>query len=1238
MKIFTFRSIKTRLIFWFLVLTLVPLFLVLLVTYYQRIDVINYQRIDKLSAIRDLKVQQLEFWLNERKSDMEVFATDSEITKIGLIINSKKSNSNNDNKLLDIHNTLEKYVQNYSAYSQIFIINPHTGIIIASSDENMIGRNKSTDDYFTIPMRTKKISIKDIYYSKSILDYTMAYSTPIVDPDNNQKITGILVARIDLANSLYRVLLDRVGLGNTGETLIVNDKTVALNALRWYDNAPLNLKINAQPARNAANGETGVLITDDYRGVEVLAAYTYIDDTRWGFVCKQDTSELYSTIVDMTQGFIFIFLFVSILITIIAFSISNNISKKIIAINNVAKKMTRGDFSVRNEISSQDELGSLANGFNNMADLTESRISIQQGISSLSETMIGRTSIEDFSMSLIKKLKELSGANIFAFFILNESEKTFDHLNSIGADLELFKNFNSVNPEGDFGNAISTKSIYFLNNIPHETHYKYKTVIGYLIPKEILIIPILVENTVVAIISIATINKFSIDFHDIINNSWDIINTSYSNLISSERTRVFADHLGRINEQIESKSQELEEQTAEMKKQAVELHNTSRELQIQNIELEKQKIQVIEANKLKSEFLSNMSHELRTPLNSIMALSSVLISDSVNKLNDDEINYLTIIERNGKNLLKLINDILDLSKIEAGKMEIVTESISISMLLNLVIENLHAIAKNKGLKINIEIPDNLPYVETDESRLHQVLINIIGNAIKFTEKGSVSIIVQLVNDIVTLNVVDTGIGIPKDVLPHIFDEFRQADGTSSRQFEGTGLGLAIAKKLIQILGGDISVNSELGRGTNFTISIPITIQQYPLLDDVEKTSLIIDEIENNNKTVLIIDDDPVIVENISIQLSEFGYKTIGTNSSKEALFLAKKHKPIAITLDIIMPDMDGWEVLQKLKEDSDTSNIPVIIISVSNEKDTGLALGAFSFVNKPINKDDLIGEINRINEHPSTVMIVDDNEAELNEMAKIIENNNITTIKAKSGNECFRLMNKIKPTILVLDLLMPDIDGFTVLYELRKKNATKDLPVIIVTAKDLSIQDKAKLEKNVNSVILKSENTPKDLFGEIKRILSNIDINKDSISNNSNTAYLTTEEHTSSNDGIPQIVIVEDNPDNMTTIRAILKNKYNLHEAFDGEQAIKIIEDKIPNLILLDLSLPKISGAQVIKILKANTLTNHIPIIIVTAQAMIGDKESILKLGCDDYVSKPIDKTDLLRKIQNQLTKHRITD
>ncbi|MCK4890433.1 MAG: HAMP domain-containing protein, partial [Candidatus Aminicenantes bacterium] len=361
------------------------------------------------------------------------------------------------------------------------------------------------------------------------------------------------------------------------------------------------LQISAAPAVNAARGKTGITKTKDYRGEEVLAAYTYIPETGWGFVCKQDLYELNAPIREMVLNFVILFLISAMLIYFVAFFIGNNISKPIIGMDVLSKNIRAGDLSVRNKINSQDELGSLAESINEMAISIESRINIQEEVAGISTLMVGLSSIQEFGTGLLEQLMETTKANMGTFYILNEVTSEYEHFVSVGANKELFRSFSADDPEGEFGFPITNKKISYLHDIPEDTIFKFPTTIGDIIPKEIITIPVLSEDEVIALISLVKIHKFDKNTYDILKQSWMSINTSYSNILGNEKTRILAESLSKTNQQLEAQTEELQAQSEELQSQATELQQTSAELQEQNLELDMQRNEVEEASRLKSQ-------------------------------------------------------------------------------------------------------------------------------------------------------------------------------------------------------------------------------------------------------------------------------------------------------------------------------------------------------------------------------------------------------------------------------------------------------------------------------------------------------------------------------------------------------------------------------------------------------------------------------------------------------------
>ena len=1232
-----FKSVKTLLTFWFIVTALAPLVVVSTIVYYQRVESIKTEAFNKLTAVRDLKVHQVNDWINERIGDARTMGEDPHISALENIFKKHERSQDDIQIIQEARAHLTRYIKNYKAYSEIFIINPVTGQIEISSNKSSVGQDKSKDHYFIEPIRTKKICIRDIYYSKTMNKPSMAFSVPIYSLVHKDHITGILVARIDMEPSLYDLLLDRTGMGKTGETLIVNKDVIALNELRWYERAPLKLKILAKPARQASLGKTGIIETTDYRNEEVLAAYSHIQRTGWGFVAKQDLKEIYAPIGSMLRQILLLFVIAIAGVYVIALLLGKTIARPVLEMTETSKRIEGGDRSIRNQIESDDEFGYLAKSFNDMADAMMSRLSIQKSIAEITETMVAAGEMTDFAGEVLKKIMGITGSNLGSFYLLNKQDNKFNHLTSMGVNPDLLEPFDASIFEGEMGKAISSKKITHIKKIREDTVFKFRTFIGTALPKEIITVPIIVRNEVLAVISLASLNEYSREELEILNQARLIMNTAFSNLLATEEIRDLARDL-------DSKNQELEAQTEELQSLNEELNQQSEELQEQNVELEVQRKQVEEANRLKSEFLSNMSHELRTPLNSVMALSRVLIMQAKQKLSEEEGRYLDIIERNGKQLLALINDILDLSKIEAGRMDVSQKLFSLGSTISSIVDSLVPVAEEKGVKIIEDVPGHLPQIESNEARIHQILQNIIGNAVKFTNQGDVTVSAHSDAQKVFINIADTGIGISEKDLPHIFEEFRQIDGSSSRQYEGTGLGLAIAYKAAKILGGEISVESDPGKGSLFTLTLPIRwMGTVPIHEPMAVKPR--PEIEPGRKTILIVDDEPDVLDMLSECLSEEGYIMVRASSGEEALRLAEIHRPFAITLDVIMSEMDGWEVLQRLKTNPDTKDIPVIIVSVAEEKETGFVLGAFGYINKSFTRDALMEEIKKllfeIESRPryrrldapqgaKRILLVEDNEAAVIQVKSALENEGYILEVTQSGQEALDYVKQTIPDGIILDLMMPGVDGFEVLEEIRNTGETAKVPVLVLTAKDLTTEDFKRLTtNNIQQLIQKGDVDREGLLLKTKMMLgAEARVNAQPETPVPEFPVFKPEpSKTRKIKGIPTILVAEDNPDNLTTIKAVLQNRYNILEATDGEEGLKKALTEKPDLILLDISLPKMDGYTVVRKIRGDREARHIPVIGLTAHAMRGDREKIIEAGCDDYISKPIDPVEILKKI-----------
>lgn len=1247
MKKFAFKSIRSKLTFWFVILGLAPLLIGILITYHQQIRSIEEETFDKLITIRDLKVQALEDWIDEKESWMKSVSEDKEFRELEQFFQKKVFDKPDYRIIKNMRRILKRHLINFDDFFELLIINRYSGKVIVSTNSDNEGMDESQDPSLTEFLAIEDCYIKDIHLSRFYHVPAMAFAIPIRCIQHNGKhVIGILVARVNLGESLFAFLLNRTGLGKTGETLIVNKDVVALNELIWHENAPLDLQIQAEPAVNAVRGKTGIIETADYRGENVLAAYTYIPRTGWGFVAKQDMAELYAPIKSMTVNFISLICGTILSVVILVFFLARSSARPIVEMAATADKIQKGDFSARNHVTGVDETAVLAETFNILADFIESQLELREMNDEITQTLVDAKDLPAFRTNILKKIVKVTGSQMGVYFVLNSDTNIFEPFTSIGVTPGILKPFDAPTLEGELGMVVETEKIAHIKDIPEDSIFRFRTFTGTILPKEIISIPVIIDGVVSGIVSLASIKPYPLKVFDIMEQPWRRgFGTALSNMQANAETARLAAELKETNQELAAQSEELESQ-------AEELQQTADELQEQNVELELQGKQVEEANRLKSEFLSNMSHELRTPLNSVMALSRVLIRQAKDKLSEEELNYLKIIARNGKSLLALINDILDLAKIEAGNMDVNLKLFSLDSAVETIMERLEPLAEEKDIEMHLKIPDDLPKIESDEVRVHQILQNIIGNAVKFTAKGSVTASGRSDGENIHIEVTDTGIGIANKDLPYIFEEFRQVDGSSARAYEGTGLGLTIAYRAARVLGGELRVQSVLGKGSKFTLTLPIKWPDImPEPRPVAPMPPV--EIEQPRKTVLVVDDAPDVAAMIADYLIREGYDALTTTSGKQALELAEKHQPFAITLDIVMPDMDGFAVLEMIRSDPATRNLPVIVVTAKDltaedrEKLTGKVSSILAKSDttstallEEIKK--ILGNIEKFHKYPESrklkavnrILLVEDNEAAMIQVKTVLESEGYGVDVAQGGKQALEYIKDTIPNGIILDLMMPEVDGFEVLQSIRSHEATAHIPILILTAKDLTQEDLKKIKNNnIKQLIQKGDVAREDLLVKVKSMLgekTHAAIETPVPKSKIQQPEPARERKTA---GISTILVVEDNPDNMVSIKAVLQNKYTLLEATDGEEGLKKALTKGPDLILLDMSLPGMDGFTVAGKLKEEEKTRHIPIIAVTARAMKGDRETILEAGCDDYMSKPIDSEIVLKKIEDWIRK-----
>ncbi|WP_432670794.1 response regulator [Flavobacterium sp. SM2513] len=953
-------------------------------------------------------------------------------------------------------------------------------------------------------------------------------------------------------------------------------------------------------------------------------------------------------------------------------------ARRISMVSIAAEKITRGDYSIKVEDVDGD-LGSIGLSLNQMSeslqenfDKLASREWIKAGFAELNEVMIGEKNLNVLTKDIIKCLAEYTGSSAGVFYLAeNESLFAASGYSFIPESSRERLKFG----EGLTGQAAVSKKLIELKSFENQ-NVTITYALGELKPKHIIAFPI-IDGFVVGVIELASVRNFTdleIEYLNNVANNIAIAVKAAENRkrvqelleeteAQSEELKVQHSELEGMNADLETQTEKLQASEEELRVQQEELQQTNEELaerstllEERNVEIQKKSEDLELTTRYKSEFLANMSHELRTPLNSILLLSRLLSENNDMNMNAEQIEFAKVIQSSGNGLLGLIDEILDLSKIEAGKMELENTDILVEDISTNLHNLFNLVAKEKKIDFKISNSQAPLLIKTDQGRLEQILKNLISNALKFTDEGTVSLEIikhPTEKNKVQFIVKDTGIGIPFAKQPLIFEAFQQADGSTKRKYGGTGLGLSISRELSKLLGGEITLASQLNTGSIFTLTIPIVPENYNAVTtnlDAEQTldereyelrskkiedrnkyiSNVIPEsvpddrdyIVENDKVILIVEDDVNFAKSLLEFTRDRGYKGVVTVRGDYALNLALNYKPLGVLLDIQLPIKSGWEVMEELKSNPLTKHIPVHIMSSHKLKQESLLKGAVNFLDKPVAFEKLPEIFKRIehyvNRESQKVLIIEDNTKHASALSSFLESNNIKSdIKSKIEDGIAALQNP-EMDCVILDMGIPDKHAYEILDNIKKNKEFENLPVIVFTGKSLSMIEEQKIRKYADSIVVKTAYSYQRMLDEVSLFLHLMEDGKQDNHKKLNKLNNVLKGKT--------VLVVDDDVRNIYSLTKALESvKMNVITAIDGNEAIKAMEqNKTIDVVLLDMMMPNMDGYETATMIRKNKKWKNLPVIAVTAKAMTGDRDKCINAGASDYITKPVDVDQLL--------------
>jgi CheY-like chemotaxis protein/signal transduction histidine kinase/HAMP domain-containing protein len=962
-----------------------------------------------------------------------------------------------------------------------------------------------------------------------------------------------------------------------------------------------------------------------------------------------------------------------------------NLTTQVRAIAEVATAVTKGDLTRSIMVDARGEVAELKDNINTMITnlrLTTDSNSVQDwlktNLARVTGLLQGQRDLSTVGRTLLSELTPLVNAQRSVIYRMDAEGE--DHC------LNLLAYYATSGTDGDLpervrvgetlmGQCAAEKRRILITDVP-KSAVPVRSGLFQAVPRNDVVLPVLFENQVKAVIELASLSEFTDSHLAFLEQLTASIGIVLNSIEATMKTEGLLKQSQQLTAELQSQQKELQEKNEQLAQKAQQLAEQNAEVERKNQEIEQARRALEEkadelalTSKYKSEFLANMSHELRTPLNSILILGQQLAENAGNNLSNKQVEFARTIHSAGTDLLNLISDILDLSKIESGTVTVDAEEIEFTSLLETVDRAFGHEAESRQLRFDVSLdPEVDRGITTDSKRLMQVLKNLLSNAFKFTESGGVRLnvsfplsgwtpdhpILKNAGTVVGFEVSDTGIGIALEKQRIIFEAFQQADASTSRKYGGTGLGLAISRELAYLLGGEIKLRSTPGLGSAFTLYLPLNyagpslplkerakesvesgVIRLPAVRLPERSMAPVpddrEELRPDDAILLIVEDDPHYCRVLVDLARSSGFKVLVAMRGVDALSLVRKYHPTAVSLDIFLPDMLGWTVLSQLKQDPATRHIPVQVVTLDEDRQHGLARGAFGFITKSTNPESLGAALSKIKEYATPhrrrrLLVVEDDAAEQLSIRALLEHDDIEIDSVGSGKEALDALHEGTFDCVVLDLRLPDMSGFEVLESLSQDEALRDIPIVVFTGKELTPEEDARLHTIARSIVVKGVESPERLLDEtalfLHRVVTDLPQAKQ---------QMIERLHRSDEDLVDKpVLIVDDDVRNIFALSSVLERRgMKVVSASTGQEAIDTLESTTPvSIVLMDIMMPGMDGYETMQFIRQNPKYRRLPIIALTAKAMKGDREKCLEAGASDYLAKPVNTEQLLSALR----------